>query len=259
MDLATLMGLAAGLLLMAFAMMRGGSIADFVDPMALAVTLGGTLAAAVVQFPLARLKAALSALRAVLRYRPEEPGAVIRTLVDYADRARREGLLALEEEADTARDPFLRKALQLMVDGTDYDDLRTLLENDLAALEARHKQNAALLETMATYAPSFGLVGTLISMVTMLRGLDDPSGLGPQMARALLATFYGVLFAYLVLTPLAGRLKARSAEEVLRKELMLEGILAIVAGDTAALLLAKLNSLVGPHQQVRRAAAAEEE
>jgi chemotaxis protein MotA len=252
LDLATLVGLAAGLLLMAFAMMRGGSVTDFVDPVALAVTLGGTLAAALVQFPLARLKAALGALRFVARPRPQDLPGLVRTLVEYAERARREGLLALEADADTASDPFLRKGLQLVVDGTDPDELRAILENDLAGVQARHKQNAALYETLAQYGPAFGLAGTLIAMVTMLQGLQDPSGLGADMARALLATFYGVLLANLLFTPVAGKLKARSIEEVLQKELLVEGIAALQNGDTPVLLLEKLNSFLPPGQQVRR-------
>jgi chemotaxis protein MotA len=195
----------------------------------------------------------------VIRSQEDDPARVVQTLVEYAERARREGVLALEQDADTAEDPFLRKALQLLVDGSDPEDIRAVMENELAGLEARRKQEAALFETMAQLAPSFGLVGTLVSLVQVFRKMDNPSGLGSAMAGALLATFYGVLLAYLIFQPVAGKLKVRLQGEVQKGELMLEGVLAIHAGDTPTLLQQKLNSFLPPEQRVERASAFGEE
>lgn len=252
MDLSTLIGAGAGLLLLAWAVARGGSLTDFLDLTALAITVGGTAAATLIHYPLARLKAAGRALRTVVRSREAEPADLVRTLVEYAERARREGVLALEQDAETAPDPFLRKALQLLVDGSDPEDIRAVMENELAGIENRQKQSAALFETMAQLAPSFGLVGTLVSLVQVFRRMESPSGLGSAMAAALLATFYGVVLANLIFVPVAGKLKARLADEVQRDELLLEGVLAIQAGDTPSLLLQKLNSYLPPGQRASR-------
>ena len=204
MDLTTLIGAAVGLAVVALAMVRGGSPADFIDLNALVITVGGTVAATLINYPLPRLKAAVKGLRTVFRAGGEEPGQVIETLVGYAERARREGVLALEPDAEAAEDRFLRKGLQLLVDGTDYDEIRAILESDIAALEVRNRQAASLFETMAQFAPGFGMVGTLIGLVRMLRQMNSTAALGLTMATALLSTFYGVLLANLALLPVAG-------------------------------------------------------
>ncbi|HWI62407.1 MAG TPA: MotA/TolQ/ExbB proton channel family protein [Symbiobacteriaceae bacterium] len=260
MDLATIIGAAAGVAVIALAMVRGGALMDFIDLNALAVTVGGTLAATLMHYPLPRLKAGLKALRTCLRRsRADETARMIDTLTGYAESARREGVLALEQEAELAEDRFLRKALQLLVDGTDADELRAILEADLAGLEARNKQNAGLFESMAQVAPGFGMLGTLIGLIQMLRRMEGTAALGMTMATALLATFYGVLLANLVFQPLAGKLKVTGAEEVLRRELIMEGVLAIQAGDTPNLLEEKLNSFLPPEQQTARRGAYRDE
>jgi len=254
-DLATLIGAAAGIAVVTLAVVRGGSLSDFVDPYALAVTLGGTVAATLIQYPLPRLRVALKSLVSIVRPNADDPRQVIETLVGFAERARREGVLCLEEDADHAEDPCLAKGLNLLVDGTGESELRAILEADLANLEARNRQGAGLFETMAQFAPGFGMLGTLIGLIQMLRRMESPAALGITMASALLATFYGVLLANLVFLPVAGKLKVRGAEAVLRRELIMEGILAIQAGDTPSLLREKLSSFLPPEQQTARARA----
>lgn len=246
MDLASLIGIVGGGLLIVWAIVQNGSLLDFFDPASIAITLGGTIAATMINYPMARLMAGLSIARNAFRTREQEPGALIQQIVGFAERARREGLLALEEETESAQDPFLAKGLGLVVDGTDPEVVRTVLENDLTALEERHKQGAGLFETMAQYAPAFGLVGTLIGLIQMLKAMDNPSKIGPGMAVALLTTLYGSMMANLVFTPIAGKLKVRSAEEVLRKEMMLEGVLAIQAGDGPSIIAEKLKAFLAP-------------
>ena len=246
MDLATLLGAAAGLVLVLLAIVRNGSLLSFIDPVALAITLGGTLAATLIHYPFHRVKAALAALRTVLRPGANASADLVRTMVEYAAQARLEGLLVLEGEAERAEDPFLRKGLQLVVDGVDPVDVRAILENELTSMEQRHKQVAGVFDTMAQLAPAFGLVGTLISLVQVMQRMDDPGSMGAAMAVALLATFYGVLLANLLFQPVAGKLKVRSREEVQRRELVLEGLLALQAGDTPGLLEEKLNSFLAP-------------
>lgn len=251
MDLATLIGLAAGALLMAFAMLRGGSPRAFIDLTALGLALGGAFSSVLIHYPFARIKDSLGALKGLLSP-AEEPAAAVPMLIEYAERVRKEGVLCLEAEADTARDPFMKKALELVVDGNDGDGVRDALTLDLTALEARHKQQAAVLESLAVYAPGFGMIGTLIGLVQMLGDLNDPSRLGARMAGALLATLYGVILANLLFTPLAGKVKVRGQQAVLRRELIMEGLLAILAGDGPALVASRLNSFLPPDKQVKR-------
>lgn len=249
MDLSTLAGLGLGLLLVALAMLKGGSFSDFINLTSLAITLGGTVAATLVYYPASRLRTLFPVLRKAFRSGEEDIDGLIGTLLGYAEAARKEGALALEPEAESASDPFLRKGLNLIVDGTDPEDVRAVLETDLAALEERHRQGAGLFETMAQFAPAFGLIGTLIGLIQMLKALDDPSRIGPTMGAALLTTLYGVLLANLVLLPIAGKLKTRSAAEVFRKEIAIEGLLAVQAGDTPAMVALKLNGFLPPVQQ----------
>jgi chemotaxis protein MotA len=247
-----MIGIATGALLLGWAVTKNGSLLDFIDPASFAITLGGTIAATMINYPLSRLKATLQIVRRVFTTHPDSLPDLIDALVHYAERARREGLLALEDEAENAEDPFLRKGLSLVVDGNDQEVIRQILENDLTALEQRHKQGAGLFESMAQYAPAFGLVGTLIGLVQMLRSIELPSQIGPGMAVALLTTLYGALLANLIFLPMAGKLKVRSAEEVLRKEVMVEGILAIQAGDGPVVLHAKLNAFLAPTRRADR-------
>lgn len=252
MDLATLIGIAAGALLMGWAITKSGSLGDFIDPASFAITLGGTLAATMINYPWSRLKETIQIVRRVFTAHGEELPVLIQSLVSYAELARRDGLLALEDAAEGAPDPFLRKGLGLVVDGVDQEMIRAILENDLVALEQRHRQGAGLFESMAQYAPAFGLVGTLIGLVQMLRSIESPSQIGPGMAVALLTTLYGALLANLIFLPIAGKLKVRSAEEMLRKEIVLEGILAIQAGDGPGVLLEKLNAFLAPGSRADR-------
>lgn len=249
MDISTLVGLLIGTVLLAWAMVQNGSLFDFLSPAALAVVFGGTLAATLVNYPLPRLLAAMRGVRHAFTDHAIDLRHLSQLIIGYAKRARREGLLALDEEAEDAPDPFLRKGLDLLVDGTDPAMVRTILENDLNALEERHKQGAALFESMAQFAPAFGLVGTLIGLVKMLRGMEDPSRIGPGLAVALLTTLYGALLANLLFLPMAGKLRIRSGEELLRKEVMLEGLLAIQAGDGPAILTERLSAFLSPGER----------
>lgn len=251
MDLSSLIGLAAGALVLLLAMASGGSLLDFIDLPSLAVTMGGTIAATLVTFPLRRVLGAFKVLRKAFTDREPDPGALTGLLIQYAVDARREGVLVLEEEADNAPDPFMRKGLGLVVDGTAPDAIREILELDLANMEERHKRGAALFETMAQYAPAFGMAGTVIGLVQMLQSVADPGALGADLASALLTTLYGILLANFVLLPIAGKLKARSAEESRRKELLIEGFVAIQEGEGPSVVAERLGSFLSPAERAR--------
>jgi chemotaxis protein MotA len=152
----------------------------------------------------------------------------------------------LEDAAYQVEDDFLKKGILLIVDGTDPELVRNILETELAFLEDRHKTGQSIFETMGALAPAFGMIGTLIGLIRMLRNLNNPEAIGPGMAVALLTTFYGALLANLVFIPVAGKLKIRSNEEILNKEVMIEGMLSIQAGENPRIIEEKLKAFLAP-------------
>ncbi len=167
-------------------------------------------------------------------------------MVEYANIARREGLLSLEEKLEELEEPFLSKGIRLIIDGFPQETVKNILAIELEYMEQRHGTGKGILDAMGNFAPAFGMIGTLIGLVAMLQTLDDPSQIGGGMATALLTTFYGALFANLFFIPLAGKLDTRNREETLLREIMIEGLLSIQAGDRPQLVAEKLKSFVAP-------------
>jgi chemotaxis protein MotA len=246
MDLATVIGLVAGTTVVLLGMSAGGSLLTFWDWPSVQITIGGTIFATMINFPMSKLLSLGAVIKNVFISRAMNPGEVISTLVSFAEKARREGLLALEDDTSKLKDPFLQKGITLVVDGTDPELVRNILETELAFLEDRHKAGQGLLEVMGTYAPAFGLIGTVIGLIQMLKMLKDPSAIGAGMATALVTTFYGAILANFILLPMAGKLKIKSAEEILLKEVMIEGILSIQAGDNPRIVEEKLKAFLAP-------------
>jgi chemotaxis protein MotA len=248
-DIGTVIGIIAAFGLVVWGILLGGSLNQFWDAPSVAIVLGGTAAALLVAFPIARIVSMVSVLRKAFFAVPQEPDAVISKMVRYAERARREGMLALEEESESEPDDFLRKGLRLAVDGTDPNLLEKILETDIGQIESRHKNGKSILDTAGTFAPAFGMIGTLIGLVNMLAALDDPSTIGAGMATALITTFYGALLANALFLPMAGKLELRSAEEILVKEMIIDGIMAIQSGDSPRIVEEKLKSFLSPSQR----------
>ncbi|NPV71242.1 MAG: flagellar motor protein [Firmicutes bacterium] len=247
MDVGTLVGLGLGFTFIILGIVQGGNLAGFWDFPSIMITCGGCLASTVVAYPLLQLSAVTKVLRKAFMTKNDDPSSIIDFLVQFAEKARREGLLSLEEDADQLEDDFLKKGIQLVVDGTDPELVRTMLETELAFLEERHKQGQAMFETMGSMAPAYGMIGTLIGLIQMLRTLDDPKKIGPGMAVAIVTTFYGAVLSNLVFMPIANRLKVRTAEEILLKEVMIEGILSIQSGDNPRIVEEKLKSFLAPN------------
>ncbi|HHY47679.1 MAG TPA: motility protein A [Firmicutes bacterium] len=246
MDLMTLLGIVSGLTLIGLSIGMGGAITAFWDLPSVLITLGGTIAATLVNFPFSDLRTMLGVTKVAFIEKLDDPAEVINDLIMLADRARREGLLALDSMLYSIEDDFLRRGLQMVVDAADPELIREILETDIAQLEARHRAGRRVFESMATYSPAFGMIGTLIGLIQMLRQLNDPAKIGPSMAVALVTTFYGAMLAYLVFIPLAGKLAVRSQKEVLLKEVMLEGILSIQAGDNPRIVEERLRAYLAP-------------
>jgi chemotaxis protein MotA len=185
-------------------------------------------------------------VKKTLVFAQPQPDAVISKMVQYAERARREGMLALEDDSETEADPFLRKGLRLAVDGTDPQLLEKIMQTDVQQIENRHHEGAKILAAGGSFAPAFGMIGTLIGLVSMLSTLSDPAQIGAGMATALVTTFYGAVLANTFFLPLAGKLEARSREEILNKEMIIDGIMAIQSGDSPRIVEEKLKSFLPP-------------
>jgi len=245
-DIATVAGIVSGVILFAVAMSTNGSILDFVDFPSFLIVLGGTVAGTLINYPIYKVLEVIRILRVVFTKNTISPTEIIKKIVNFAEIARREGLLALEDAAYQVEDDFLKKGILLIVDGTDPELVRNILETELAFLEDRHKTGQSIFETMGALAPAFGMIGTLIGLIRMLRNLNNPEAIGPGMAVALLTTFYGALLANLVFIPVAGKLKIRSNEEILNKEVMIEGMLSIQAGENPRIIEEKLKAFLAP-------------
>jgi chemotaxis protein MotA len=244
MDLLTIIGLFTGAGLIIWAIIIGGSALMFISAQSAMIVLGGTLAATLINYSLTQLKNLPNLFKVVFQDKEMDSGDTIDLLVDFAEKARREGLLALEQDATDLDDDFLQKGIQLVVDGTDPELVRNILETKLTFLEERHREGQGIFKTMGEFAPAFGMIGTLIGLIQMLSTLQDPSGIGQGMAVALITTLYGTMLANLFFLPMAGKLKISSQEEVLMKEVMIEGILSIQAGENPRIVREKLEAFL---------------
>lgn len=246
MDIGTIVGIIGGIVIFLWAIFMGGSLSAFINIPSAMIVLGGVIAATLVNYPLQKVLDVMKILRVVFIEKELEAEDLIQTIVNLAETARREGLLALEDAAYQLEDPFLKKGVLLIVDGTDPDLVRNILETELSFLEERHGESQGIFEAMGAYAPAFGMIGTIIGLINMLRDLDDPSTIGPGMAVALITTFYGSVLANLIFLPIAGKLEVRSKEEILLKEVMIEGMLSIQAGENPRIIEEKLKAFLPP-------------
>jgi chemotaxis protein MotA len=253
MDPITIIGLTIALATTFLASFMSGMnpiVIFFSSPSSIILVVGGAIGATAASGTMDQFIAFPKGLiKAFMGGPGEDPAITIKLMVDFADVARKEGLLALEERFDEINDPFFRNGLELAVDGTDPDELREMLELDVFKMQGRHKSGAAFYATCAGYGPAFGMVGTVIGLVDMLGKLDDPSTLGPSMAVAFLTTLWGAFIANYFFTPISSRLRKLSELEVASRELMIEGILAIQAGSNPRNVAGKLVSFLPPSRR----------
>lgn len=249
MDLATILGIIVGLALMIVSIMMEGDISLFVSLPSLMIVLGGTMASIMVNFSMKEVLSVFPLLRVAFSRQTNDSAGVIETLVEFAEISRREGLLALEERAQATNEPFLQKGIQLIVDGTDAELVRNILEIELFFLEERHRIGQRIFEQMGALSPAYGMIGTLIGLIAMLGQLDKPEQVGMGMAVALITTLYGAVASNLLFLPIAGKLRLKSDEEVLIKQVMIEGILSIQAGENPRIVEEKLKSFLSPDER----------
>lgn len=246
LDISTIIGFICGIVFVITSIMMGGRLGLFFDLPSVMITIGGTFASVLISYPLNKFLNSLKSARLVFKTQEFDTGNIIQKIIDLANIARKEGLLALEEAAQSMEDKFLQKGILLIVDGTDPELVRNILETELAFVEGRHKEVQGFWETVASLGPAWGMIGTLIGLINMLDQLNDPSSIGPSMAVALVTTFYGSVLANFISTPIANKLKIRSSEEVLLKEVMIEGLLSIQAGENPRIIEEKLKAFLSP-------------
>lgn len=249
MDIATILGLATGLAMVIAAMTIGGDALPFMHLPSLLITFGGTLSALLIHFPASRIRSALAIARKCFVTTLPEPSAVISDFRTYALTARREGLLSLEGLAANESDSFVRIGLELTASGCESSVLRAALDREVLAISQRHRSGRRLFDVMASAAPAWGMMGTLIGLVQMLRNLDDPRQIGAGLALALLTTLYGALIANLFCIPLSGKLEERHVEELMIREVMTEGFLALQEEHSLSVIEERLRAWVPPQHR----------
>ncbi len=248
MDLATVIGL-----VLAFGCILGGAVIEgvhikaLIQPTAGMIVAGGTFGAVFVSFPLpAVIKGFKDALIAFLPPKTDHEG-VVKDIINYATKARRNGLISLEQEAQAAKDPFIKKGISLVVDGIDPQKLRETLEADIMAYEDHTKHSVEFYEAAGGYAPTIGIIGAVLGLIHVMSNLSDTSKLGGGIAVAFVATIYGLLIANVICLPIGAKIKIRMKEEVLRRVMILEGLIAIQNGENPHFIEQKLKSYVGGH------------
>lgn len=249
MDVATLIGLILAMGLIVGSILVGGSITAFIDVPSLLIVVGGTFAVGLVSYPLKEMLGSMKVAKHAFKTSVPNAREQLQFLVQCAEISRKEGVLALEKELQSVQDEFLRKGMQMLVDGIDAEKLREALEDELYAMDDRHQTGSKIFATLGATAPAMGLIGTLIGLVQMLQSMDDPSKIGPAMAVALLTTFYGALFANVIFTPVSGKLLLRNAQEVLVRNIVIKGLVGIAQGENPRMLGQRLQGELSPGER----------
>ncbi len=232
------------------------NLASFIDIPSVQIVVGGTVASMFLAYPMSTMKSLVSVIKQAFFNTGADAGETIKLLVEFADKARREGILSLEDAAQKIEDPFLKKGIQLAVDGTEPELIRDILRTEMVYIEERHTLACGIFGFAATMAPGMGMIGTLIGLILMLGNMADVASIGPSMAVALLTTMYGSMVANGFCGPIENILKIKSADEILLKSLMLEGIMSLQSGDNPHIVEQKLSAFIDP---VSRAAVSTED
>jgi len=246
LDIATIIGIAVGLGMIVFTIVTGEGAKMFLHIPSIMIVFGGSFAATMISFQLKEILGVIGVVRKAFFGDNTDTAELVETVVSLSKKARKEGLLAIDSDVNEIEDPFLRTGMQMVVDGTEPDLIRGVMETELSYTMERHKTGQQIFNALGTYAPSFGMIGTLMGLIQMLTKLDDPSKIGGGMAVALITTFYGAVLANLIYLPIAGKLKNRSEGEVVIKEMIIEGVLSIQYGEHPNTIHTKLSNFLPP-------------
>lgn len=246
-DLLTPIGLTLGVIMISAGILSNGGregFITFIDFAAVLIVLGGVIGSLFINFKFEQMKLFWTVFRESFRKNEQSIPELIQLFVHLSERARKEGLLALEDEMEEVEDEFIKKGILLAIDGIEPEVINEIMEAEILALEDRHYKGRILLEKAGEYAPAWGMIGTLIGLVLMLNNLDDPSSIGPSMAVAIITTFYGAVLANLVFLPMAGKLEMKTEEEVFIKQIIIEGIIGVQSGQNPRILEEKLSAFL---------------
>lgn len=254
MDLASIIGLVVCFAMMIFGMVTGddgfAAIEYFIDIPSVLITFGGAFFAVMASYSMQDYIAGLKSFILIFKSPTQNIPEMITKIIDLSNVARKEGLLSLEEVASELDDEFLKKGILLIVDGTDPELVRAILETELVSTEERHKTKINFWQDLGAMGPAWGMIGTLIGLILMLQKMSDASAIGPAMSVALVTTFYGSVLANWICTPVSSKLKAYNSEEIMLKEIMIEGLLSIQAGENPRVIEEKLKSFLAPAQRM---------
>ncbi|MBI4386019.1 MAG: MotA/TolQ/ExbB proton channel family protein [Elusimicrobia bacterium] len=253
MDIATIMGIIAFLGLIVTSIWAAEGIAGFrpfANMEAILVVMGGTFCATLVNYPLRQVVGLGQILRKVLRSSGEDTSEIVNTFVSLSQKAKRDGFLALQADVRAIPNDFLRRGVQLVIDGADQEFIRNMLETEIGFIRERHKIGQEIFNAMGTYAPAFGIIGTVLGMILMLSTIEDVEAVPRRMAFALAAAFYGLGSGYLLFLPMGGKLRRRSEEELLVKEIVIRGVLLLQSGATPSVVEANLKAYLEPAKRV---------
>ncbi len=249
MDIASIIGIISGIGFTCGTILIGSSLLLFVNLPSVLIVVGGTLAATLIAYPLPDFLGVFKTSTKIFMFKIDPPEELIKKLVDISNKARKGGLLSIEGDLNEIEDPYLKSALQMTVDGVKTSDIAAIMQKKMQLTEKTHKTGYSIFDSMGTYAPAFGMIGTLIGLVQMLANLDDPSSIGPKMAVAMITTFYGALLANLFFIPMGDKLKTRSKEEITNMLLLFEGVVSIREGEHPRLMEDKLSVYLSDSQK----------
>ena len=252
MDIASLAGILLALFMLVFGIISSagvGGFREYLDPASAIITFGGAFSCTLTSVSLQNYIAGLKSFTLIFKAPTLNTSDMIGKIIELSNVARKEGLLSLEEAATDLDDPFLKKGILLIVDGTDPELVRAIMETELVSVEGRHKDTIGFWDTLAAMGPAWGMIGTLIGLINMLKNLEDSSTIGPNMAVALVTTFYGSLIANWLCAPFANKLKANNELELTLKTLIIEGLLSIQAGENPRVIEEKLKSFLSPDKR----------
>jgi chemotaxis protein MotA len=249
MDLGMLFGLLGTYVLVVWAILAGGAPGWYVDVPSVILVIGASTTVMFLTFPVSNVKGMIAVLKKCLFPKKHNAEKLIEDMVSYAEIARRDGILSLENTTKDIDDPFIVQGIQMAVDGTDPELIEQIMENDLDQLTERHDTGKSLFDALGKYAPAFGMIGTLVALVAMLADLSDPSKIGAGLAVALLTTLYGALISNGFALPIADRLARRSADELLYKTIIVKGVMAIQSGDNPRVVEQKLRTFLPPSKR----------
>lgn len=246
-DILTPIGITLGFIMIMLAILSNGGtegVRSFVDVASIFIVLGGLVGSLLINFKFEQIKLFTTVFREAFRKNDNKIPELIALFIHLSDRARKEGLLALENEMEDVDDEFIKKGIMLAVDGIEPEVINEILNAEITAMEDRHHKGRVIIEKAGEYAPAWGMIGTLIGLVLMLSSLDDPSSLGPNMAVALLTTLYGTVLANLVFLPMASKLENKTEEEIFIKQIIIEGIIGVQSGQNPRILEEKLSAFL---------------